>query len=83
MDEKQLMLVAKTNLDTKVLADVVHDELAGTGLQFAVIVWRAGFLQRGDDVAYGTRTKDESEMADAMMKAVDQITGAMKKKREG
>lgn len=73
----------KTNMSVKVLCDVVHDELAGTGLQFAVIVWRPGFLARGDEVAYGTRSTDTGEVADALMQAVDQVTEAMKKANEG
>lgn len=73
----------KTNVPINALIDVTHNELAGTGLQFAVVVWRPGFLKRGDPVAYGTRSTNDSEVADALMQAVDQITDTMKKTREG
>ena len=63
----------RSTLNMKVLEDVAHDELAGTGLAFAVVVWRPGFMKRGDDVAYGSRHADPTEVADALMKATDQI----------
>ncbi len=61
----------------------VYDELAGTGLQFAVVIWRPGFMGRGDPVAVATRSKNPVEVADALMKATDEVTSGMARETTG
>lgn len=68
----------KATISMNVLEAVAHDELAGTGLEFAIVVWRPGFMERGDAVAYGTRSTNSAEVADALMKATDQVTSDMR-----
>ena len=71
----------KTKIDAKMLSDVIHDEVAGTGLAFAVVVWVPGFMERGETVTVGMRCPSDVEAADALMKATDQITRKMQDER--
>ena len=71
----------KTKINIKSIAEVIHNEIVGTGLEFAVIVWRPGFMLRGDPVAVGTRSKNDVEVCDALMRATDSVTEAMREAR--
>jgi hypothetical protein len=74
-------VTAKTKIDMNVIESVAFDELAGTGLQFAVVVWRPGFNERGEVVAVTSRNKDLREVADALLLAADQMTDRMKEEQ--
>lgn len=70
-----------TKFNIKPLIAHVHDEIAGTGLEFAIVVWRPGFMDRGDPVAVGTRARNDVEVCDALMRATDSVTEAMREAR--
>lgn len=70
------MSKARVNID--VMVDAVRGYVDGTGLQVAIVIWRPGFSQRGETVAYGSTSHELRETADAMMTAVDLVTADMK-----
>lgn len=74
-------MTGKTKIDMNVIEEVAHNELAGTGLRFAVVVWRPGFNERGDVVAVTSRTRDLREVADALLLAADHMTERMKQEQ--
>lgn len=74
--------MSKTRIDMRVIEKIAADELDGTGLECVVIVYRPGFVDRGDPVAIGTRGKNLREVSDALLAAADQMTERMKEALE-
>ncbi len=72
-----------TKINIHSIEQVAYDELAGTGLEFAVVVWRPGFMERGDQVAVGMRCRKPVEAIDALMKAADYVNAEVKADAKG